>query len=643
MTAASSPAPAAAFVVATAGHVDHGKSTLVRALTGMNPDRLREEQEREMTIDLGFAWLTLPDGASVGLVDVPGHIDFIENMLAGVGGIDAALIVVAADEGLMPQTREHLAILDLLRVPRAVAALTKIDLAPDPAWIDLVGADLRAALADTGLAGAPIVPVSARTGQGLPGLLAALQAVLRGSPRQRDRGRPRLPVDRAFSVAGFGTVVTGTLLDGALSVGDEVEILPQRLAARVRGLQTHKQKLEQAQPGSRVAINLSGVPVEQVARGSVVARPGLLSPSALLDARVELLPAARSRPQAFGAGLKHNAEVKFFCGTREAVARLRLLEGAGLSAGQAGWAQLELAMPVAVAAGDRFILRLPSPSLTVGGGTVVDPNPARRYRRRAGRADAATLARLAARLEGAPAERLESALQQLGFATLAEAAARAGLTLEEAGPAAAALADGCRAAQANGVLALLSLWEATIGDAAALARAHHAAQPLADGMPRESLRSRLQLSPPVFNALMQRAAGLGALAGDGDTVRAPEHQARFAPDQQRAVDALLAQCRAQPFNTPLAKDCRAAVGDAVYEALLRRRQLVQVSPEVVFLADTYDAALQGVRDIVGREGQITVARFRDAFGTTRKYALGLLEHLDQIGLTKRVGDARVLR
>ena len=272
-------------VIATAGHVDHGKSTLVRALTGINPDRLREEQRREMTIDLGFAWLTLPGGESVGVIDVPGHIDFIDNMLAGVGGIDLALLVIAADEGPMPQTREHLAILQMLQVKHAVVALTKCDLVDDE-WLELMRGEVERLLAGTPLQGAPLIPVSARSGIGLSALTSALTDALARTPPRRDVGRPRLSVDRVFSLAGFGTIVTGTLVDGVLSVGDGIELITRRgeaLRSHVRGLQTHKQKLERAQPGSRVAVNLAGVSVEQAARGSLITSPGLVQSTTLAD------------------------------------------------------------------------------------------------------------------------------------------------------------------------------------------------------------------------------------------------------------------------------------------------------------------------------------------------------------------------
>ncbi|MDQ2690736.1 MAG: selenocysteine-specific translation elongation factor, partial [Chloroflexota bacterium] len=305
-------------VIGTAGHVDHGKSTLIAALTGTHPDRLKEEQQREMTIELGFGWLTLPNGEDVGIVDVPGHRDFIENMLAGVGGIDAALLVIAADEGVMPQTREHLAILDLLQIPAGLIVLTKTDLAPDTAWLELVEADIRAVVGGTVMSTAPLVRVSARTGTGLDSLVSILESLLQEKPPRPDLNRPRLPIDRVFSMSGFGTVVTGTLLDGHLSPGDEVEILPSGQRGRVRGLQMHKRKEERAIPGSRTAVNVSGIETGSVQRGEVLVHPGQYQSTRRVDAHVHLL-ADSSSP------LKHNSEVKFFVGASESMATLRLL------------------------------------------------------------------------------------------------------------------------------------------------------------------------------------------------------------------------------------------------------------------------------------------------------------------------------
>jgi selenocysteine-specific elongation factor len=401
-------------VIGTAGHVDHGKSTLVQALTGTHPDRLKEEREREMTIDLGFAWLTLPNGEDVGIVDVPGHRDFIENMLAGVGGIDAALFVVAADEGVMPQTREHLSILDILQIQGGVVVLTKIDMIDDSEngrseWLDLVEDDLRKVLHGTVLGDAPILRVSARTGEGIPELLNALEGNLSERPPRPNLGRPRLPIDRVFTIAGFGTVVTGTLTDGHLAVGDEIQILPTDLKGRVRGLQTHKRKEELAVAGSRTAVNVSGINVDQIHRGDMLVLPGHYTTTRRLDIRFRLLPDA-------SAPLLHNTETKMFIGAAEVLARVRLLGTEALLPGEEGWLQVELNRPVVAIRGDRYILRRPSPGETLGGGYVVDPHPKRRHRR----FSEDLLLRLETLAKGTPEEVLLQTLLSLGAAPLQE-------------------------------------------------------------------------------------------------------------------------------------------------------------------------------------------------------------------------------
>ena len=626
------------YVVGTAGHVDHGKSTLVKALTGIDPDRLREEKEREMTIDLGFAWLTLPNGESVGIVDVPGHRDFIENMLAGVGGIDAALFVVAADEGVMPQTREHLAILDLLQVRAGIVALTKVDLVDDPEWLDLVTTDVMETLEGTALAGAPIVPVSARTGQGLEDLLSALQEVLEHTEPRSDRGRPRLWIDRVFTISGFGTVVTGTLVDGTLTVGQEVEILPKELRARIRGLQTHKRKIEQAVPGSRVAINLSGVSKSDLSRGDLVTVPGWLRPTVLVDVRLDYL-ADTPRP------LKHNTHLKFFSGSAEVMARVRLLGKDLLQPGESGWAQLELNGPLPLVRGDRFIVRTPSPPATVGGGVVVDPNPGRKHRR----FRPEVIARLETLAQGTPAEVLLQTLERRGPLVVQDLLERSGLG-EEAESAleellhegeAVVLAAGGEAKKQR-LVASRGWWTATTARMRDLLAEHHRKHPLRPGMGREELRSALRLDPRTFNGLMARAAAEGVLVDEGATVRLPGHEIRFTPDQQRAVDALLARFRRSPYTTPSVKESIAAVGEEVLSVLIARGDLIQVSPDVLFLPTTYEEMVRRIRAYIREHGSITLAQTRDLFQTSRKYAQALLEHLDAIGVTRRVGDERVL-
>jgi selenocysteine-specific elongation factor len=638
-------------VIGTAGHVDHGKSRLVYALTGIDPDRLQEEKDREMTIDLGFAWLTLPSGERVGIVDVPGHKDFIKNMLAGVGGIDAALFVVAADEGVMPQTREHLAILDLLQVPGGVVALTKIDMVQDEDWLELVEADLLDVLEGTVLEDAAIVRCSARKRLGLDDLVAALDEYLADKAPRRDVGRPRLPVDRVFTVAGFGTVVTGTLSDGALSSGQEVEIQPSGLKARVRGLQTHKEKIEAAVPGSRVAINLTGVSTDQVQRGDVITTPGWLRPTTLVDCQLRYLPDAP-------IPLKHNTAVDFFSGAAETPARVRLLGAQALNPGEEGWVQLRLENPVALVKGDRYIIRQPSPSVTIGGGRVVNPFPGRRYRR----FRPEVIERLETLAHGAPDEILRQALERQQPSEVRELLKRSSLSSEQAREALATLVgegqvfvlgrppgDEAPAKVADAAFVVTRAgWGALRERIEALLGGYHRQFPLRGGMAREEVKSRLGryvqgLTPRLFNEIVERAAAEGWLAEDGGALRLAAHRVQFSPKQQQTVDYLLHTFRQAPYTTPSVSQCEEQVGADVFSALIEQGVLVKLSEDVVLLAETYAEMRDRITAFIQAQGSITVAQVRDLFDTSRKYALALLGYLDEQRITRRVGDERVLR
>jgi len=628
-------------VVGTAGHVDHGKSTLIAALTGIHPDRLKEERAREMTIDLGFAWLDLPSGETVGIVDVPGHRDFIENMLAGVGGIDAALFVIAADEGVMPQTREHLAILDILQIQTGILVLTKVDLAEGPDWLDLVEADVREAVQGTVLADAPLVRVSARTGAGLAELVQVMEKTLLQQPNRPDLGRPRLPVDRVFTMPGFGTVVTGTLTDGKFHLGEEIEILPDGLHGRIRGLQTHNRKEDEAVPGSRTAINISGVDVDQIARGDVIALPGKYQATRWIDVQFRLLADA-------SAPLKHSSEVKLFIGAAEVLGRVRLLGVEELHPGEVGWLQLELRDPAVALRGDHYILRRPSPGETLGGGLVVDPHPEGRHKR----FSQAVLHKLEAYLQGSPDEVLLQASQALGPAPVREVVLKARLETNQANETLAelyrqgqllVLEEGDQSATGDALVIARPDWEALATQAVKTVAAFHKSTPLRRGMPREELKSRLKLSPRLFSAVMRRTSQEGRLVEMGSLVRSPDHEIRLNPRQQEAARALLARFGQAPYSPPSVKEAQAEVGEDLYNALVETVQLVPVSAEVVFRKSDYDRLVEGVREFLEREGTITVAQFRDLFNTSRKYALGMLEHLDQAGMTSREGDIRRLR
>ena len=612
------------YVVGTAGHVDHGKSALVRALTGIDPDRLREEKERGLTIDLGFAWRTLPSGREISIVDVPGHERFIKNMLAGAGGVDLALLVVAADEGPMPQTREHLAILDLLDVPAAVVAIAKCDLAEDD-YVDLVEAEIEETLAGSRLAGAPVVRTSARDGAGLDGLLAALDGALDAIPPKRDLGRPRLPIDRAFTMRGFGAVVTGTLLDGALEAGQEVEIQPGGLRGRVRGLQRHGERVERLAPGSRAAVNLSGVRAGELRRGMVLAARGTLRPVRALDARLRATDLLRHP-------LAHDAGVTMLSATAESEARVRFLDRDELGPGETAWAQLVLETPVAVLPRDSCVVR--TPNETVAGGPIAAVNP-RRHRRR----HAPVLEALERLLEAPPAERLADALAD---GPLPLDGVGAALALDEAGANAAVreLTDAGRAAERGPLLAGRPWLDAVAAALTGAARDWLEAHPLRRAAPRESLRGRLGLEPARFEIAVAEALASGALAERaGGGLHPPGHEARLDDERRARADAFVAALKAGGASPPT-DDLPPPdlLGWLVDEGLV-----VDTGAGVVFEAGAHADMVERIRAHVREHGSISLAETRDLIGASRKYAQALLEHLDATHVTRRTGDVRVLR
>ena len=642
--------------IGTAGHVDHGKSTLVKALTGMDPDRLAEEKERGMTIDLGFAWLTLPSGRDVSIVDVPGHESFIKNMLAGVGGIDAALLVIAADEGVMPQTREHLAILDLLRVQRGIVVLTKIDLV-DEEWLALVREEVAEQLNSTTLAGAPILAVSAYTGQGMPTLLAELDSMLSEEQEHYTSGRPRLPIDRVFTMSGFGTIVTGTLLDGTFRVGQEVEILPQGIKTRIRGLQTHRQQVEKAQAGSRVAINLANIARSDLARGNVVALPGQLRTTLLFDARISLLADARWP-------LLHNTYIDLYVGAQEIPARIRLLDRDELQPGQSAWAQVRLSRPAVLACRDRFILRIPSPSATIGGGEVINVHP--RYHRRFQLPVLETLERLA---QGSAEEVVLAALDRrptTGTTTKSTKIGTKGIqTLQ--GYELADIAEMCNLAE-NVTLQVLEtlllqrrvrkvgtlwfaqhIWDRLVEEALQLVREHHQHYPLRSGLSKEEWRTRLNISSKVAAEVFVALQTEGLLemvtnicSSSGGLIRLPDFMPTFSTAQQAQVDQLLQAFYLHPYMPPGRAEAEAIVGSEVLAALIEQGRIVKLTEGTLFLRETYEEALAKIVAYLEEYDKITAAEARDLLGATRKYVLPLLEHMDALRITRRVGDERVL-
>ncbi len=618
------------YVIGTAGHVDHGKSTLVHALTGIDPDRLQEEKDRGMTIDLGFAWLQLPSGREVSIVDVPGHERFIKNMLAGVGGIDLALLLVAADEGVMPQTREHLAIIDLLGIDRGVIVVTKRDLVDDE-WLELVQADVRETVEGTSLENAPLIAVSAMTRSGLPELLQQIDDSLNATPPRRDIGRPRLPIDRVFSLAGFGTVVTGTLIDGSLRAGQEVAIAPQGITTRIRGLQTHRKKVDVALPGSRVAVNLSNVAVEDLARGDVVTAGGWMRPTNVIDAELRLIAAA-------AGPLQHNANVTLHTLASEVPARVRLLDRNELAPGDTGWAQIRLLRKLAVAKGDGFIIR--SSAWTLGGGVVVDPYPKRHKR-----LHTPTLNALATLGKGSPRSVLLQHLERQGPVDAATLLKSADISQAQGLEELQALIDegqavplGNRNLDAGTLLFAASGWQRVEEMARQALAAYHHLFPLRGGMSKEELRTRLRLPVRPANEALDRLLKRGVVEERGAAVGLPEHRVRLDAAQEQQAADLVASLERDPYSPPDID------GDGEFlGVLLEQQRIVRVGDAIYFSAPVYDRMVEKVRAFLGEHQKITVAEVRDLFGTSRKYALALMEHLDEQRVTRRVGDARVAR
>ena len=619
------------YVIGTAGHVDHGKSVLVRALTGIDPDRLQEEKDRGMTIDLGFAWLKLPGDQEVSIVDVPGHERFIKNMLAGVGGIDLALLVIAADEGVMPQTREHLAILDLLQLKSGVLVLTKKDLV-DGDWLEVVAEDVKDTVRGTALEGSPLVACSAITGEGLDELVSVLEQKLAETPPKRDIGRPRLPIDRAFTIAGFGTVVTGTLIDGSFSVGQEVEVVPGKLRARIRGLQTHHQKVERALPGTRTAVNLSGVAADDLLRGQVVALPDSLPPTAALDVRLRAISALR-RP------IRHNARLSFHSGASEVWGKVRFLDRDELGPGEEGWAQIRLDEPAAVLNGDLFVVR--DANDTLGGGQVVEAH-GRRHRRY----DRRTLDALSSLQEGTPEERLLTLLEQrqpLGQSALVgqldlpeEESLKLLACLVEAGDVVALggspLGDGATLFTRDAFAAL--------GDKAGRAISHYYAEhPLRLVMPKEELRNRLRLPSRLFSAALKRWLEAGKLTETAAGAGLPGHEVKLSAAQQASADAFLRDLDANPY----APKSESRPDEELLAYLVERGRVIVLGDGVAFSDAAYREMVERTVAHLQQNGRVTLAEVRDMFGTSRKYAQALLEHLDAQKVTQRVGEERVLR
>jgi selenocysteine-specific elongation factor len=632
------------IIVGTAGHIDHGKSALVRALTGTDPDRLPEEKKRGITIDLGFADLDLGE-VRLGFVDVPGHERFVRNMLAGAHGIDLVALVIAADEGVMPQTREHFDICRLLNIRHGLIVITKTDLVEDE-LIPLVRDEVQELAAGSFLENAPVLCVSSRTGSRLDELRATLQRLALQTPERSSQLIARLPVDRAFTMKGFGAVVTGTLLSGEIREGEDLELLPQRIRVRARGVQVHGQAVAQARAGQRTAVNLGGIDTNTIERGMVLAPVGRLQPVQILDVVLEVLPGA---PRA----LRSRARVRFHIGATEVLARLRVLDGSGaLEPGSSGFAQLRLESPVVGLPNERFILRSYSPSVTIAGGRILDSFAAK-YR---GRDFARVRERLHGLLDADPAALLAGFVSTAGDSGLrpAEVAARTGWNDEAIAKATNEAKTRALVIDAQGVLLAPENFQRLCRATVAVVAAHHSREPLARGLPRETLRERHFDHAPaeVFRAVIMELERAGKIVSDKDIVRAPEHSLELSSADAAMRDRLAEIYEQAGLAAPTLDEALERAGALASERTRARKILQLLLDSGVLIRVQGDLLLHRDRlnDLTARlfeyatqhepERAIDVSTFKDLAGVSRKYAIPLLEYFDSQRVTMRHGDKR---
>ncbi len=631
------------IVLGTAGHVDHGKTSLIRAITGIDTDRLKEEKERGITIELGFAPLVLPGGQRLGVVDVPGHERFVKNMVAGAGGIDMVLLVIAADEGVMPQTREHLDICTLLGVKRGLVALTKIDLV-DGDWLSLVQEDIREFLKGTFLEGSPMIPLSVATNTGLQELITAIEDVSSGIEQSTDAGVFRLPIDRVFTMKGFGTVVTGTAISGMLKTGEAVEVYPGRMKAKVRGIQVHNEAAETAVTGQRAAVNLQGVEKETVKRGNVLSHPGALEPATRFDARLTHLPSAARK-------LKSRALVRFHTGTSEVIARIILLDRDEIGPGEESCAQILLESPAVAMAKDRFVVRSYSPVRTIGGGEILDPLP-RKHKRH----NPAVIEEMKILQKGSDPDRAALIIRRAGLAgiTAPMISVRTGINPHQVGRILQEMYSRKEAIlwdrEAQRIVSFpiyKDLQERALG----AIKAYHEKFPLKAGMSKEELRMTLGdfIDTKLFNASIRDLEKAGTISVNKESIQIPDHRVNLQGDLEELrerirrmyLEAGLAPPTVKEILERLAEKARDAGN--VLKVMVSEGILIKVDEDLYYHRDIILKLRDDYRNLLIRDGKSTPATFKDMTGLSRKFIISLMEYFDAAKLTIRVGDHRVLR
>ncbi|MBN1662989.1 MAG: selenocysteine-specific translation elongation factor [Deltaproteobacteria bacterium] len=631
------------IILGTAGHVDHGKTALIKALTGIDTDRLKEEKERGITIELGFASLHLPNGMTMGIIDVPGHEKFVKHMVSGATGIDLVLMVIAADEGVMPQTREHLQICSLLGIQQGLVALTKIDMV-DEDWLELVKDDIHTFLEGSFLDGSPIIPVSAATGAGLPEILEALDKASSEIKEKSDTGLFRLPVDRVFTMKGFGTVVTGTVTSGQINVGDTIQILPGPDTAKIRGIQIHNQPAERAEAGQRTAINLQGTEKSSIERGHVLAGVGTFEPTRRLDVIFDYLPEAAKK-------IKNRTIVRFHAGTSEIMARLILLDRDELEPGQQAYAQINLESPIVAAAKDRFVVRRYSPVTTIGGGIIIDPLP-RKHRRH----DDAIMREFSLLQNGPNVGKTAAVIERTGYEgiTTANLIVRTGINghdvkkiLESLNGKGQILALEGEESRIISTDIYQTLQKKILDET----KQFHDKFPLKEGIPKEELRNVLgdYINPKLFNTAVKDLEKSSRIVTEKEMVRLPAHRVDLSGELDE-IRALVADLYISAgLAAPTIKEVQEKFSQRknqlskVMTVMIKDGTLVKINEDIYLHKDILSGLRESYKNLLLKDGKATPATFKELTGLSRKFIIPMMEYFDMVKLTIRAGDQRILR
>jgi selenocysteine-specific elongation factor len=629
------------IILGTAGHIDHGKTSLVKALTGIDTDRLKEEKERGITIELGFAYLDLPSGLRLGIIDVPGHERFIKNMVAGASTIDLVALIIAADEGIMPQTREHLDICTLLGIKKGLVALTKIDMVEED-WLDLVQEDIKEFLNGTFLEGVPLVPVSSTTGQGIPELIGILEKLAAEIEERSSAGIFRLPVDRVFTMRGFGTVITGTAISGSLSVGDQVTIYPQEIQAKVRGIQVHNQDTEQVRAGLRTAVNFQGIEKATVNRGDIVSSPLGLFPSSFLDIRITMLKSAE-RP------LKNRAQVRFHSGTSEIIGRVVLLEGEEIKPGESQFCQLRLTELVALLPGDLAVIRSYSPVRTVGGAQVLNVIPAKHKRLQAEVASQLRVLESGSDSEKTALQILLAGVMGMSRQKLGRVLAVPPKKLDEILKDLLSHRVLIQWDKENRFMVHQEEFSKLLKAIEDLLREYHKTNPLKPGLQKEELKSRLPRikEAKLFNFILNHLSDQGILVQEKELVRLKSHTVQLKEDQQAARDAIeqiyLKSGLEPPYFKDLVEKYPKGNPKEVLDLMVKEGKLIKVKEDLYFHSQAIEGLKKKLVQWLREKKEITTPEFKEMTRTSRKYTIPLLEYFDAIQMTMRVEDKRLLR